>query len=87
MKRVNVAKFKAELSKYLHYVRRGGQVIVLDRVTPIAKVAPWSEQNDAALEIEAASDEALTFFDIELPPVKGKKTDSLNYLLEERGER
>lgn len=38
MKPVSVSELKAHLSKYLHQVRRGGEVEVLDRGTPVARL-------------------------------------------------
>jgi prevent-host-death family protein len=38
MSRVSVSTFKAQLSRYLREVRRGGEVEVLDRGVPVARL-------------------------------------------------
>jgi len=40
MKSVSVTELKAQLSKYLRVVRRGGEVQVLERGVPIARLCP-----------------------------------------------
>jgi len=46
MRTVNVADLKNNLSKYLREVRRGEEVLVRDRNTPIAKIVPLAEAGD-----------------------------------------
>ncbi len=87
MKSVNIAQFKAKLSKYLNFVRKGENVIVMDRRTPIARITPYEEHEETRLHfIEPTADPRL-LFKKNYPPVKGKATDSLRYLLEEREDR
>ena len=40
MTRVSVSELKANLSKYLREVKRGGEVQVLDRGVPVARLMP-----------------------------------------------
>lgn len=40
MTTVSVSELKANLSRYLREVRRGGEVQVLDRGTPVARMVP-----------------------------------------------
>src|SRR3990172_4833793 len=40
MKEVRIADLKARLSEHLRYVRRGHELTVLDRDTPIARLVP-----------------------------------------------
>jgi len=40
MKTVSVSELKAHLSRYLREVRRGGEVQILDRGVPIARLGP-----------------------------------------------
>ena len=40
MRSVNVADLKNNLSRYLREVRRGEEVLIRDRNTPIAKIVP-----------------------------------------------
>lgn len=38
---VKISELKAKLSKYLRMVKKGGEVIVMDRETPVAKILPY----------------------------------------------
>jgi prevent-host-death family protein len=40
---VKIAQFKSRLSEYLRSVRRGHEIIIKDRETPIARVVPYKE--------------------------------------------
>lgn len=40
---VNIAKLRGHLSTYLKRVRRGEEILVRDRNTPVAKLVPLSE--------------------------------------------
>jgi antitoxin (DNA-binding transcriptional repressor) of toxin-antitoxin stability system len=42
MRRVNIANLKNDLSRHLRHVRAGGDVVVLDRDTPVARIVPFS---------------------------------------------
>lgn len=77
MKSVNIARFNAELGKYLGYVRKGEEVIIFDRKEPLAQVVPYHKAPDG-LEIEEATRPG---------PIFKTPTNSLQFLLEERGER
>jgi antitoxin (DNA-binding transcriptional repressor) of toxin-antitoxin stability system len=46
MKSVNIAKFKTEPGKYLGFVRKGEEIIVLDRKSSLAKVIPHEKQKN-----------------------------------------
>lgn len=85
MKSVNIAKFKAHLGKYLGYIRRGEEVIVLDRAQPLARVLPFKPR-ESKLIIEEPL-EQLNLADLHFKPIRNKKIDSLKFLIEERGER
>ena len=54
MTRAKVSELKARLSAYLAEVRAGGEVLVCDRVTPIARLVPVNEERDD-LHVTAAS--------------------------------
>lgn len=54
MSRASISELKANLSKYLREVRRGGEVQILDRGTPVAWLKPAVE-----LGIDANQEEAL----------------------------
>jgi prevent-host-death family protein len=44
MKTVSVSELKAHLSKFLREVRRGGEVQILDRGVPVARLVPIEAQ-------------------------------------------
>ncbi len=46
---VSVSVLKANLSHYLRQVRRGGEIQVTDRGTPVARLVPPSEPEDEHL--------------------------------------
>jgi antitoxin (DNA-binding transcriptional repressor) of toxin-antitoxin stability system len=41
---VNISELKARLCAYLHKVRRGETLTVLDRKTPVARIVPHAEE-------------------------------------------
>ena len=41
MNKARVAELKNNLSRYLSYVREGGEVLILDRDTPVARLVPF----------------------------------------------
>ena len=44
MRRVQIADLKNNLSAHLRRVRAGGEVLVCDRLTPIAKIVPLPDE-------------------------------------------
>ncbi len=42
MNMARVAELKNNLSRYLAYVREGGEVLILDRDTPVARLVPFA---------------------------------------------
>ncbi|WP_419921104.1 type II toxin-antitoxin system Phd/YefM family antitoxin [Candidatus Poriferisodalis sp.] len=46
---VSVSELKANLSRYLREVRRGGELQVTDRGTPVARLVPPAEPEDEHL--------------------------------------
>lgn len=47
---VKIAELRAKLSKYLRSVRKGHEIVIRDRETPIARLVPY-EQGRPRLEI------------------------------------
>ncbi len=85
---INIAKFKAELSKYLGYVRRGEEVVIMNRNESIARVVPYQEVVSPQLALVAqASEDWHKLFSLKTKILKRPAGDSLLFLLEERGER
>jgi len=57
MTRAKVSELKARLSAYLADVRAGGEVLVCDRTTPIARLVPVDQSADD-LSLVPASESA-----------------------------
>ena len=49
MTTVSISALKANLSRYLREVRRGGEVQVLDRGTPVARLVPPAASDEGAI--------------------------------------
>jgi prevent-host-death family protein len=56
MRSVDVAELKNRLSKYIAFARGGGEIIILDRNLPVAKLVPFSAEgtDDQELALVAA---------------------------------
>jgi len=87
VKSVNIATLKAQLSRYVREARAGQEVIVLDRMTPVAKLVPYHEPKPFKLTVYKPVLDPASLGKLRFPPVKGKKVDSLAALLEERRRR
>jgi antitoxin (DNA-binding transcriptional repressor) of toxin-antitoxin stability system len=77
---------KARLSEYLHAVRRGRTVTVLDRGTPVARLVPVA-QTSPHLAVRAPRSGAPRPGDVRIPAAPKLDVDVVDYLLQERGER
>ncbi len=82
MKRVGIADLKAHLSEHLRAVRRGHDILVVDRGTPVARIVPASP-----VSLLVTRKPTRDLHSIRLPPPLPYAVDSLAALLEERGER
>lgn len=87
MKSINIAKFKSELSKYLGFVRKGEEIVVLDRKEPLARVIPFRDSGTEDLVVEEPQEDPNFLFKLKVKPIPKIATDSLRYLKEERSER
>jgi len=85
MKSVQIAELKARLSEHLRHVRRGHVLTVLDRVTPIAQVVPYSEAPDA-LRVRHPLGKSPTLQDVPLPRAMRLDFDIVDVLMEEQQE-
>ena len=82
---VKIAMLKAKLSFYLGRVRKGDELLVLDRNTPIARVVPSPEALQL-LVIKPARNKAGAL--ARLKPLSPKRrTESTRVLREERDSR
>ena len=114
MRTVMISDLKAHLSQYLDEARNGETIVVCDRKTPIARLAPLQTDEERLLGVQPATQPASMAFSVRrlsrpfaaAPPIrirwaqrpfsdgptpKGVKplapTDSLAWLLEDRGDR
>jgi prevent-host-death family protein len=85
MSNVRIADLKANLSRHLRSVRRGETITVLDRDTPVAQIVPIRTTANGLVIHPPTNPGRLG--DIRLPPPAGMKTDIVELLLEERGNR
>ncbi|RPJ81831.1 MAG: hypothetical protein EHM13_09860 [Acidobacteria bacterium] len=58
MRRAGTAELKNNLSRYLSYVRAGGEVVVLDRDTPVARLLPFVPADHEQPGGEAGKDDS-----------------------------
>ena len=77
---VGVAELKARLSAYLRLARRGEEITVRDRDTPVAMLVPY-ETEETVLSVRPP---VRSLQEVELPPPIGRRIDSLTELLESR---
>jgi len=83
MTTTGIADLKARLSHYLRGVRRGGQVVVMDRDTPVARIVPYSTSG-RELTIRKPRAGSVRPGAVPLPPPLGLKRDVVDLLLAER---
>lgn len=57
MKTVNIARLKSRLSLYLNEVKRGREILVRDRHTPVARIVPVLRNADSDDELLALAGE------------------------------
>jgi prevent-host-death family protein len=82
---VNIAKLKARISYYLRTVRAGGELVVTDRSTPIARIIPFEEKEPSRLQIRKAKRSPSELANLVYAPVENQRINSLDFLIEERG--
>ena len=51
MRTVRIGELKNQLSRYLRVVRRGTRIVVMDRDTPVAEIAPITPGRKAATDV------------------------------------
>jgi len=84
---VNIAALKAQLAKYLRFVKAGHEVVVTEHKMPVAKIIPFDENSPLeSIKPKGSFAKAVA----QMKPSRMKKkpgVDSLALLLEERGSR
>lgn len=83
MKEVKIAQLKSQLSKYLQYVRLGGEVIVKDRDTPVARLVPLKKKKEKLIIKPGRGSFKEVFKHLKIPPAE-PGVDSLKALLATR---
>lgn len=86
MTTVKIAELKARLSEYLHQVRRGREVTVLDRTVPVARIVPV-RGDEPLLSVRPPLPRRPRLQSIPLPPPLALKSDVMALLSAERQER
>mgnify|MGYP001571684189 CR=1 FL=1 len=81
---VNIAVLKAKLSFYLGQVKKGNEILVMDRNTPVARMLPSAAAK--GLLIVKAKKSPATLKAMKASPAK-HRTDSTALLREERDRR
>jgi prevent-host-death family protein len=74
-----VSQLKARLSEYLRAVRQGGEVVVMDRRTPVARIVPC-EDTRAVLGIRPPLEGSPPPGQVPLPPPLPDLPDVLEFL-------
>lgn len=82
MKRIGVADLKARLSEYLRVARKGGEVVVMDRDQPIARIVPYAAT--PTLQVREPLRQYRNLGEIPLPPPANLDFDVVDLLLEDR---
>jgi len=83
MKTVQIAQLKARLSEYLRGVRRGHELTVLERQTPIARIVPYANEPHG-LTVRRPLPTSPGLHRVPLPPPLHVDLDVVALLLEER---
>ena len=84
MTRVMVARLKAGLSSYLRKVKRGGEVVVYDRETPVARIIPYTDASRQGGLIIRAARQGVRLQDVRLPPPLPMGHNIVQMLIDER---
>lgn len=83
MTTAGIADLKARLSHYLRGVRRGEEVVVMDRETPVARIVPYvATARELAIRQPRAG--AVAPGELRFPPPLGLERDVVDLLLAER---
>ena len=83
---MTVADLKNNLSRYLRDVRAGEDLTVVSRDVPVARIVPL-EAPHRALDVRLPAPGTPSLAQVPLPPPLRLKSDIVDLLLTERGER
>ncbi len=87
MNSVNIASFKAQLGKFLGRVRKGEEIVILDRKTPVARLIPYAEKLPVKVAVRRPLEDPASLSRLSFQPLKKKSVDTLKVLLEDRTSR
>ncbi|MEO6463387.1 MAG: type II toxin-antitoxin system prevent-host-death family antitoxin [Candidatus Eisenbacteria bacterium] len=80
---VQIAQLKARLSAYLRSVRQGGELVVMDRKTPVARLLPY-EEGPHRLTVRPPLPGATPLSELEITPFPVEVPDVITFLIEDR---
>jgi prevent-host-death family protein len=80
---VQIARLKAQLSGYLRTVRRGGELIVMDRKTPVARIIPY-EEGPHRLQVRPPEPGATPLSELKITPFPVDVPDAVTFLIADR---
>jgi prevent-host-death family protein len=86
MTAVNIADLKARLSQHLRNVRRGRTIVVLDRLTPVARIIP-AEPEGIDVMVTPPAEDAPSLARVRLPKAVRSAPDAVAVLLRDRRRR
>lgn len=86
MKKANISKIKAELSKFIRFARQGEEVIILDRNQAVAKIVAMPPEV-SAVPIRAAQSDLKAVLKHADRRSFDEASDILDVLLEDREDR
>ncbi|MFO0980395.1 MAG: type II toxin-antitoxin system prevent-host-death family antitoxin [Planctomycetota bacterium] len=87
MQSVRIAEFKAKMGSFLRLVRSGIEVVLTDRGHPVARVTPYVAGPVTKLPIRKPIRNPQKLARLSFAPKKGRRTDSVAALLEDRRSR
>lgn len=85
MKKANISKIKAELSKYIRFAKQGEEIIITDRDQPVAKIVGIDSARP--INIREPSGDLLAILRVADQRNFDQDTDIHQILLQDREER
>lgn len=86
MRSVKIGQLKNKLSAYLRLVRKGAEIIIMDREHPIARITPFEKNEEELTIIEAKEKDFSKIKKLSFPKTK-VAIDVVALLREDRDKR
>lgn len=83
--KAKIGELKTHFSSYIQKVKKGGEIVVTERNTPVAKIIPFPEKKEKLLIIHKPK-QPYKFSDIKVPPMDSK-IDILEILKQTRADK